>query len=108
MKLRVRSGGLLYLMAAIFGAGACQPFLAAAERLSPQHPFVTNIVQLRNLSGEEFLKGCAFEVSGVVTLVDTNRRLIVLQDSTDAVALHVAAENHSLAAGEMVTVGASN
>ena len=108
MKLRVRSGGLLYLMAAIFGAGAYEPFLSAAELLSPQHPVVTDIVQFRSLSGEEFLKGCAFEVSGVVTLMDTNRRLVVIQDSTDAVALHVAAKNHQLAVGEMVSVAASN
>ncbi len=107
MKLRVRSGGLLGLMAAIFGAGACQSFLAAAER-PPRPLLVTNIVQFRSLSEETFVKGCAFELSGVVTLVDTNRHLVVLQDSTDAVALHGAAEQHALRVGEMVTVAASN
>src|SRR5436190_11249157 len=107
MKLRVRSGALLGLMAAIFGACACQPLFAAVERLAHQ-PLVTNIVQFRSLSAEEFVNGCAFELSGVVTLVDTNRLLIVLQDSTDAVALHVAAESYPFAVGEMVRVAASN
>src|SRR5688500_9892059 len=96
MKLRVRSVGLLCLMAALFGACACQPLFAAVERLAHQTPLVTNIGQFRSLSDEEFLKGCAIELSGVVTLVDTNRRLVVLQDNRDAVAFHVAAENHGL------------
>ena len=95
-------------MAAIFGAGACQSFLIAAERFSHQIPLVTNIVQFRGLSGEEFLKGCAFELSGVVTLMDMHRHLVVLQDATDAVAIYVAVQNRQLAVGENVTVSASN
>jgi signal transduction histidine kinase len=109
MKVRMRTGGLLWFLAGTLGVGACKPSLAAAEFSHPKPgSFVTNIVQFRSLSGEEFLKGCAFELSGVVTLVDTNRRLIVVQDSTDAVALHGAAENHGLRVGEMVSLAASN
>ena len=37
---------------------------------------------------EVFLGRCAFQLDGVVTLVDTNRDLMVLQDETGAVALN--------------------
>ena len=108
IKVRVRSGCLLCLLAGTLGAGVCKPFLAAAEHPARPAYVVTNIVQFRSLSGEEFLKGCALELSGVVTLVDTNRRLIVLQDTTDAAALHLSAESHQLAVGETISVTASN
>src|SRR5688572_147610 len=108
MKVRMRSGVLLWLIADMLGAGAGKNSFAAAEHHARPPYFVTNIVQLRSLSGEQFMSGCAFELSGVVTLVDTNRRLVVLQDATDAFALHVAAENHQLAVGERVSVAASN
>jgi signal transduction histidine kinase len=108
MKVRMRSGVLLWLIAGTLGAGACRTFVAAAEHDARAPYFFTNIVQFRNLSAEQFLAGCAFKLSAVVTLVDTNRRLVVLQDASDALALHVAAENHQLAVGEMVSVAASN
>jgi len=104
----VRRGGLAWLLAGTLAAGACTPFPAAAELPhATRARCVTNIVQFRSLSGEDFLSESAFELSGVVTLVDTNRHLIVLQDSTDSVALHVA-ENHSLVAGESVSLAGSN
>ena len=108
MKVRVQFGGLICLLAGAIGAGMGKPFLAAAQHQTGLACFVTNIVQFRSLSGEQFLNGCAFELRGVVTLVDTNRHLIVLQDATDAVALHVDADNHQLAAGELVLLAASN
>ena len=103
MKVRMRSGSLLWLM-----AGVCTTCLAAAEYHARPAGFVTNIVQFRSLSGEEFLQGCAFQLSAVVTLLDTNRSLVILQDATGAVALHVVAENHPFALGELVSVAASN
>ena len=108
MKVLMRSGYLLWLMAGTLGAGAYRTVLAAAEHHTELACCVTNIIQFRSLSGEQFLTGCAFQLSGAVTLVDTNRHLVVLQDATDAVALHVAAENHQLAVGELVSVAASN
>jgi signal transduction histidine kinase len=107
IKVQVRSGVLLCLLAGTLGAGVGKPFLAAAEHPGRPAHVVTNVVQFRGLSGQEFLKGCAFELSGVVTLVDTNYHRVVLQDRTDAVALHLAAELQ-LAVGEMVSVAASN
>lgn len=105
MKVRAQFGRLLLLLAGTLGAGMGKPFLAAEHGPAC---FVTNIVQFRSLSGEQFLNGCAFELRGVVTFVDTNRHLLVLQDATDAIALHVEAENPQLAIGEMVSVAASN
>ena len=82
IKVRVPSGGLFCLLAGTLGVGVCKPLLAAAEHPAGPAHIVTHIVQFRGLSGEEFLNGCAFELSAVVTLVDTNKHLVVVQDST--------------------------
>src|SRR4029078_3804696 len=99
---------LLCLLVGMLGASLGKPFVTAAEGSPESARLVTSVVQFRSLSAEEFLKGCAFELCGVVTLVDTNHHLIVLQDSTDAVALRIGAERHALAVGEMVRIAASN
>src|SRR5262249_17126944 len=44
--------------------------------------FVTNVAQFRNVPTSEYLESCDFSLTGVVTLVDTNRQLVVLQDET--------------------------
>jgi signal transduction histidine kinase len=49
---------------------------------------VTNVAQFRSAPREIFLGRCAFQLAGLVTLVDTNRDLLVLQDETGAVALN--------------------
>jgi signal transduction histidine kinase len=56
----------------------------------------TNITQLRSAPPEVFLSHCAFQLSGVVTLIDTNRDLLVVQNETGAVALNPAAGLHDL------------
>ena len=66
--------------------------------------YVTNVAQLRTLSGADYLDGCDFRLTGVVTLVDTNRDLVVLQDATGAVALNFRLENPQLQSGQLVTV----
>jgi signal transduction histidine kinase len=63
-------------------------------RVEP-HCFVTNVVQFRSIPSADYLSGCDFRLTGVITLVDTNRNLLVLQDDTGAVAL-----NFKLAAGQ--------
>jgi signal transduction histidine kinase len=68
---------------------------------------VTNVAQIRTLSGFDFLAGRGFQLTGVITLVDTNRNLIVLQDDTGAVALHTRLQVQ-LAAGQLVSLSASN
>ena len=49
---------------------------------------VTNISRFASLSPTDYIVGCDFHLSGVVTLVDTNHDLVVLQDATGAVALN--------------------
>jgi signal transduction histidine kinase len=49
---------------------------------------VTNIAQFRSVPPEVFLGRCTFRLDGVVTLVDSHRDLLVLQDETGAVALN--------------------
>ena len=67
-------------------------------------PCVTNVAQFRTLSGADFLDGCDFHLTGIVTLVDTNRNLVVLQDRTGAVALNFRIEAERLKAGQRVTL----
>ena len=48
--------------------------------------YVTNMAQFRTLPDADYLAGCDFRLTGVFTLVDTNRDLVVLQDATGAIA----------------------
>jgi signal transduction histidine kinase len=82
----------LLLAWALLGITVCegQPVASiGAKENTPGKPLrsVTNVVQFRALSGRDYLGGCAFQLAGVMTLVDTNRNLVVLQDATGAVAL---------------------
>ena len=69
---------------------------------------VTNVSQFRTLAPEAYLAECDFILTGVVTLVDTNRELMVLQDQTGAVALHFPLEDRGLQVGQLVTLDGSN
>src|ERR1041385_4123538 len=62
--------------------------------------FVTNVAQFRTLSGADYLSGCDFRLTGVITLVDTNRDLLVLQDATGAVALSSRFRDQRLRVGQ--------
>src|ERR1043165_465294 len=46
---------------------------------------VTNVGQLRTLSRADLNRGCPVSLTGIVTLVDNDRRRLVLQDATGAV-----------------------
>lgn len=69
---------------------------------------VTNVSQFKALTGTEFLEKCDFHLSGTITLVDTNRDLVVLQDATGAVALNFSTKNQPLQVGQSVTVNGTN
>jgi signal transduction histidine kinase len=69
---------------------------------------ITNVAQFRILSGVDFLAGCDFHLTGVVTLVDTNRDLVVLQDATGGVALNFRIEDQKLQVGQLVTLEGTN
>ena len=70
--------------------------------------FVTNVAQFRTLSGADYMTGCDFKLHGVVTLVDTNRDLTVLQDASGAVALNFHVAGRELQVGQLVTLEGSN
>jgi len=64
--------------------------------------YVTNVSQFRMLSAADYIEGCSFRLNGVVTLADTNRDLVVLQDSTGAVGLNFKAADQKIEVGQMV------
>ncbi len=77
---------------------------------APERPplVLTNSSQLRGLSSLDLNRGCPFHFHGIVTLVDTNRNLLVLQDAGGAIALHADSMPATLQAGQQVSVeGAS-
>ena len=69
---------------------------------------VTNVAQFRTLSGADYLAGCDFNLNGVVTLVDTNRDFLVLQDATGAVALNFDIGDKKFQVGQIVTLMGTN
>lgn len=110
MRVYIRAVVLLFSVAVVLGCGDWKLAAATVESVAGEAPsyFVTNVVQFRSLSGEDFLAGCAFRLTGVVTLVDTNRKFLVLQDSTGAVALNSHIEGLNLQVGELVSLEVSN
>lgn len=70
--------------------------------------FVTNAAEFQTLSGIDYLEGCDFRLSGVVTLVDTNRSLVVLQDMTGAVALNYPLHTVTVSVGQSVILFGTN
>ena len=78
--------------------------LAATRAIS----CVTNVAQFRSLSGADYMAGCDFHLTGVVTLVDTNRDLVVLQDATGAVALNFRINDQNLQVGQQVALNGTN
>lgn len=84
------------------GDGSIEPTDATQRR------YATNVAQFRTFSGVDFLGGCDFRLEGVVTLVDTNRQLIALQDASGAVALNLINGLRTLEPGQIVRVDGSN
>ena len=84
---------------------------AAPENWSPHLQTIhsiTNVAQIRNVSGANYVAGCELHLTGTITLVDTNRTLIVLQDATGAVALNLPADCFRLRVGQAVTINGTN
>jgi signal transduction histidine kinase len=100
------------LIVRILLAGSGAQILAAASASVATNPspgtFVTNSAQFSTLTSEDFLAGCGFRLAGTVTLVDTNRNLIVLQDATGAVGLYCRIQGLNLQAGDSVSLASSN
>jgi signal transduction histidine kinase len=70
----------------------------------------TNVTQLRAAPPEVFLSHCAIQLSGIVTLIDTNRELLVLQTESGPVALNPAAGLRGLEVrlGQKISVDGSD
>ena len=69
---------------------------------------VTKVAQFRTPSSADYLAECDFHLTGVVTLVDTNRHLLVLQDDTGALALNFRVGDQDLKIGQSVTLDGTN
>src|SRR5688572_17920970 len=101
-RKRLRLGGvelLLPLVGWFWLAGGINCVSDETRFANPSHAprhFATNVAQLRSLTGADYLSGCDFRLNGVVTLVDTNRDLLVLQDATGAVVLNFRLKDHAL------------
>ncbi len=94
------------LIAAGLGIGSAHFAAAGSENLTDaaQPQFVTKIAEFGALSGTDYLSGCNFRLAGMVTLVDTNRELVVVQDATGAVALNFHFDHNSLQVGQLVVL----
>ena len=110
--MRMLAKSILMLLstasALVCGAGDFPSRQNEANLAAKSVPCVTNVVQFRTLSGADNLAGCDFHLTGVVTLVDTNRDLVVLQDATGAVALNFRIEDQGLQVGQLVTLDGTN
>lgn len=69
---------------------------------------VTNTAQFRTLTAADYLDGCDFRLTGVVTFVDPGRDLAVLQDASGAVALHFTIQATGLRFGQQVLLEGTN
>jgi signal transduction histidine kinase len=110
MRLRAESVVLLLsaARALVCGAGDLPSRPSAAFAAAKSAHFVTNVAQFRTLSGADYLAGCDFHLTGVVTLVDTDRDWVVLQDATGAVALNFRVKDQRLQVGQLVTLKGTN
>ncbi len=75
---------------------------------APRNRLISNAAEFRRLSPLEYLDGCDFHLEGMVTLVDTNRTLMVLQDQTGAVALNFELGGTGLSFGQRAVLDGTN
>lgn len=81
-----------------------------ADEISPANrpaAVITNVAQFKDLGVSEYGLGCDLRLAGVITFLDTNRDLVVIQDSTGAIAL-ISPIDPGANAGEEVELSGSN
>lgn len=99
----MRGKWILLLIAGLqFSAEAGDDTPAAPEQR------VTSVHQFWTLTSQDFLRGCSFHLTGTVTLLDTNRNLLVLQDATGAVAIHLDLKPLSVQWAQQVSIDGVN
>lgn len=69
---------------------------------------LTNVSQFQTLSAQDYVRGCPFNLTGIVTMVDTNRNLLVLQDQTGAIAINDTNRANYPEPGQFVTLASTN
>jgi len=94
------------LMAVIHLAPAAEPGVSSslAVSLAKGWPILTNTAQWLNLNRDEVCRGYPLRLEGVLTLVDSNRNLIVLQDPTGAVAVNLRLDGFALQPGQRIVL----
>ena len=111
-KMRVGAGLIIRLLTAAGGtlcrAGDVLPGPPEPAFPVRPHPWVTQVIQFKTLTGADFLEGCDFQLTGVITLLDANHDLMVLQDSTGAVALSFPVGKLGLQSGQAVALDGTN
>lgn len=75
---------------------------------SNPRPFITKTAEFRRLSSTDLAAGCNFHLTGVITLVDKARDLVVVQDATGAVAMHFQIKDQPLWPGQLVSAYGTN
>lgn len=106
--LRVMVGW--FVVVAAGRALADSPPVGQAESSTepPLRKHVSTVAQLHKLASAELFRGCDFSLTGVITLVDPTRELVILQDDAAAVALHFPVSTQPLQAGLRVTLTGTN
>ena len=97
-------GGLILLL----GAGVPDSTHASDFVALQPSQILTNVSQFWALTGQDYLRGCSFHLTGTVTLLDTNRNLLVLQDATGAVAVNMDVKTVSVQVGQRVSIESTN
>ncbi len=87
-----------------FGVG--DSFTVYADDLGTNQPsqILTNINQFREVFTENADATCHFHLIGMVTMVDTNRNLFVLQDDTGAMSIDLNEGHISLQPGQLISI----
>ena len=87
-------------------SGAGNSFIIYADDLGTNQTsqVLTNINQFREVFTENADVACRFHLIGMVTMVDTNRNVFVLQDDTGAVAIDLNEKCAALQPGQLISI----
>lgn len=72
------------------------------------HHALTTAAEIRTQKGLNYNADCVLRLTGIVTLVDASRNMLVLQDATGAVALHGDLSHVSVQPGQRVSLSATS
>ena len=90
-----------------YGVGNSFSIYAGESGTNQTSQVLTNINQFREAFTENVDMECHFHLVGMVTMVDTNRNLFVLQDDTGAMAVDLNESHTSLQPGQLISIQGS-